>query len=85
MIVFRVLFAVVCSPNCSTLTMKNDNESVPLSNILYNMSMRIWIDGLVPMLQTMQASKRNNVPSAMVARQSLNDEELVSGRTNSPH
>lgn len=29
-------------------------------------------------LQTMQASKRNAVPSAMVARQSLNDEELVS-------
>ena len=25
----------------------------------------------------MQASKRNAVPSAMVARQSLNDEELV--------
>ena len=31
------------------------------------------------MFQTMQATKRNaGVPSAMVARQSLNDEELVS-------
>jgi hypothetical protein len=32
--------------------------------------------------QTMQASKRNaGVPSAMVARQSLNDEELVGCKT----
>lgn len=39
----------------------------------------VILDNYCDLLQTMVASKRNaGVPSAMVARQSLNDEELVS-------